>query len=312
MSGIWAQSSYHLVRAKKLYSKELFRSSCDLYKDHLTVDYDIEKTLLKASDACYQCADYEASRSFLNQITSTQKKYNPELSYQRARLFHIEGDYQKATNLYKEYLRQTKKDKDLRKEVKVRLQQAWAGIRWSKRENNILVQNAGRTINTRYDDRYPISSPTVPNKYYFSRADTSTVGGARNKKGKQKGKYRFYRMDIVTSELINGRWEEVQPMDVLFNSPMHDHVIDFSRDGQVMMYYKGLDQEGGIVKTDTFTREEEHMRKQGTFPQKFGKDFDTYMDRIVVFSSDREGGYGGMDLYMATQLDGIWLSLIHI
>jgi len=295
-----------LVQAKKYFKKGLNQSACELYKKSISSTYDIEKTLLLASEACYQCADYKASRIFLDQIKSTQRKYNSKLSYQAARLHHAEGNYKEATVLYKEYLRKTKRDNDQRLKVKSLLQQAWSGIRWTRKEKNILVQNAGRTVNTVYDDRYPVPSPTVPNKYYFSRSDSTTVGGARNHKGRAKGKFRHYRMDIVSSELVNGRWLDVQPMDILFNSPMHDHVVDFTQDGQVMIYYKGLGLSDGEVKTDTFSREDGEFRKQGLFPRKFGKDFDLYMDRIIVFSSDREGGFGGKDLYMSTNIDGIW------
>lgn len=301
------QSSYSEVLAKKMYKKGLHRQSCEMFKSVLNERYDLEKTLLKASDACFKCGDYNASKRFLNQITSSQKKYSDAHIFQRARQLHLEGDFEESAEEFKNFLRNSSRRDKMREEAKQYLQWNWNALRARRKGKTALVQNAGRTINTSFDDRYPVPSPTVTGRYYFSRADSATTGGRRNAKGRQKGKYQFYRYDIVAADLINGKWSDISPIDPLFNSTSHDHIVDFSADGQIMYFYKGLDLEGDKILTDTFVLDRSIEMKRGQFPPMFGKDLDLFQERVVVFAlKDQKDGYGGWDLYISAKTPQGW------
>lgn len=305
---IEGQSSYDAVQAKKLHKEGLYRPSCDLFAKSLSAKYDLEKTLLIAADACYQCAEYGLSRRFIGQIRNTQKKYNEGLFFQTARLFHLEGDYEKAAALYKEFLKKSSKRSDLREEVKRNLNHCWTALRMEKRKKLALIQNAGTQINSKYDDCYPLPSPTVLDKYYFSRNDEGSTGGTRDRKGRKDKKNAFYRLDILSAQLKNGVWSNIESIDPFFNSTSHDYIVDFSNDGQIMYYYQGLNIEGGSVLVDTFKSERSVITPRTVLNLNFGSDFDFINEDIVVFSADKKEGFGGKDLYLSVRKDGVWSS----
>lgn len=298
-------------KAKRLYKNGQYRSACDMYSSMINDQTDLEGVLLKAGQSCLACSEVQKAHRFFKQITTTQRKFDDEVIFYLAKTDHFQGRHEDALIGYKSFLRKSSRKNDLRAECKQLMIQAWKATLVKKQPRLALVQNAGPNINSKYPETHPVPSPSVTNKYYYAKADSSATGGLRDEKGRIDQKDGFYRYDIFTAELQNGNWVEHHSVDPFLNTTMHDLVADISDDGQVMYFKKGLDLKNCEIITDTFQSSSNTFRDQGKFMGPLrGEDgqFDIWQDSIIVFSGKRKGGYGGKDLYVSVKLRGKWSS----
>lgn len=299
-----SSQSYSRVKANKLYKKGFFREACDAYVQALDSTYDIESTLIRASDACFRCAEYERSWNLLDQIKKTQSNYDEDVNYYTARLHFINRRWKKAIAGYKAYLK-AEDSGDLREAAKRELQWAWAGSLRSYKKSEVIVANAGSKINTDHDERYAVPSPSNPGRYYFSSAKEGATGGLRNAKG---GKEKFYgtnAFDVYAADLTNGQWTLIEALSPLINTTANDAIIDISVDGQRMYSVKEVTPGEITVSVDTFSSSGFQSENRGRFTLRFGRDFDMVKD-VIVFAAEMEEGYGGSDLYISVFDGSAW------
>lgn len=301
-------SQYTYKTAKSLYQEGQYKRACDAFKAALTPNEKSDKKRLIAGLACYECRDLEASNAFLTPLVS-QKKVKDEYLFYLARTRHGLGDYTNALKLYKAFIKKTKDKHELTSTCKTLMTQCWTGSMLLHKEELALVQNAGEDINTEFDEMRPIPSPTVPNRFYFSKANELATGGLRDEKGGidlREGKYRF---DVYTASMIGGIWQDDRPIDPYLNTNYNDVVVDFSEDGQKMFFQQYLNRADQKVIIDTFSLESKPFRDQDilNLPSAYrGGPLDFWQDSFVIFSSEQSGGYGGLDLYISYNQNGKW------
>ncbi|NNE28446.1 MAG: OmpA family protein, partial [Saprospiraceae bacterium] len=166
-------------------------------------------------------------------------------------------------------------------------------------------------VNTVNDEFAPVLSPNYSNKLYLSSARFDTQGGKRDEFGREDNQYGKYRTDIYSTYETNGQWSVPEPLPGLLNSAMHDMVFDFAQGGQVLVFYKTNDLLTGEILVDTFGRDD-----QSLFPETFAgpignndnEDQALFLinDSTLLFSSRREEGFGGLDLYISRKSNNGW------
>jgi outer membrane protein OmpA-like peptidoglycan-associated protein len=159
------------------------------------------------------------------------------------------------------------------------------------------VENAGPELNSQYAEFGAKNSPTTIDKiYYNSNRPGASIVSISN-------------IDIYSTELDNGRWTAPRPLPPSVNTSVREEVSGFSSDGQVLYYLTAC---GGRLQilTDTFTDMEGKFFRgifKGPFdPAREGADLYFFNDTIALFASDREGGYGGYDIYISVFSKGNW------
>lgn len=247
---------------------------------------------------------------FLQQIP---KFSNAELPYYLGLCYHNTNNFKDAIHYYKEFLREIPEGHDQRLMIKSEIRRCANGLRLAGGTNtSVLVENMGEKINSRGDDFRPVQSPTNNMRLYFSSAREGTLGGKRNNNGEQDPINGTFSSDMYFSSEESGIWSEAVTMTYLLNSPKWDVVLDFSETGSMMYYYKGLDLFNGQMYVDTFrTKLEERSLFSTPFessmrPELGDQEPYFYNDTILLFSSARGGGYGGLDLYITTFSQGQW------
>lgn len=100
-------------------------------------------------------------------------------------------------------------------------------------------------------------------------------------------------------------------MNFLLNSPRHDVLFDFSADGEVLYYFRGWKPDQGQIFVDTFRQAEQRTLNSDPFtgPAVANLGDGTLFvvgDTLILFSSRRPGGYGGLDLYRTALRNGQW------
>ena len=180
-----------------------------------------------------------------------------------------------------------------------------------------FVENLGTAINSAFDEVSPIQSHTDPSRFYFSTNKVGTTGGYRNSLGYKDEAFGNHSFDMYSASLSNGNWINVLPLDFLLNTSANEVIEDCSEDGQKLYYTKYKIKEEVALYIDTFGLSEDFDFKTGEviesyFPQIGDKNWTVINDSLAMFASNRQGGFGGYDLYMISRSNRGWSSAINL
>lgn len=269
------------------------------------------QTLIKRG-ICYlktnqpdECIEDMAAAHQLKSLDNTRFKYS-------AMAYFAKGEYIDAARFYKTYLNTLKTNSD--EWIKIVSEIKKCGFAKNKRFNSQIafVENLGGYVNTEFDEYGPVQSPTKVNRYYFSSTRSESTGGLRNGEGLTDVIRGFYSSDIYYVDLKDGNWSSVLPFDNLINTSKSERIQDFSSDGSIMFYTKENIQNKGILYTDTFQLDKNLERLPTplyNFPfngDNGDKDLHFFNDSLIIFSSNRSGGFGGYDIYYAILSNNVW------
>ncbi|XOV95001.1 MAG: OmpA family protein [Bacteroidota bacterium] len=154
-------------------------------------------------------------------------------------------------------------------------------------------------VNSIYGDYTPQVNPTGTRLYFTS----VRKGGFDQQKDTLNGMN--WGEDIYFSSFENGAWNAPQLLPEPLNSMGDDFGSSFTGDGQLMVYVRCGDEEG-IGNCDLYITQ--LVGTTWTEPQNMGNVVNSNMwdsqptissdGSRIIFASSRQGGYGGMDLYM--------------
>lgn len=169
---------------------------------------------------------------------------------------------------------------------------------------NVEVSNIGEPINSKYHDYVPLTYGLEEELYFTSRRPGST-GGLMDHRNE-------YFEDVYVSKKEHGQWMPPEQLNSNINTPTHDACVGISADGQILYIFRTSED---LISGDLYMSE---MDMDGwSAPEKLGSDINsdavetsasiTSDDKVLYFSSNREGGYGGMDIYKVVKLPtGKW------
>ena len=222
------------------------------------------------------------------------------------------GQFEEAAQAYKDFLRHASDDDPRRPRVRDDLLRCATGIHLQGQPGRAFVQNMGNILNSPGDELRPLPHPKNEKLLYFSSSRPGTLGGKRNEKGeadpngKQLG-------DMFYAQLQTTGWSAPQTLSSLLNSTRYDIPMGFSPDGELFYFFQGYSTYSGEIFIDTFRQIPDGgsslfaLRFQSPMQTAAG-DTDPFWfaDTVLLFASRREGGYGGLDLYITQLRDGAW------
>jgi outer membrane protein OmpA-like peptidoglycan-associated protein len=159
-------------------------------------------------------------------------------------------------------------------------------------------QNLGTSINSKHWETQPSFSSDGRTLYFI--------------RGVRSG-YQIKQQDIYTSTLDDfGAWTKATRLDSVINTPFNESAVLIHPDGRTL--YFTSDGHPGMGGEDIFMS---RMQADGTWstPLNLGYPINTQENensitvsangRLALFASDREGGYGGLDLYSFELPEGV-------
>ena len=237
---------------------------------------------------------------------SQQKKPEPISYLYLAKSYHLQHQFDDAIKFYKKYLSTLEPGDNQKYPIKDDIRRCARGKKLQYSDKLALVENLGDQVNTSGDDFAPVMSPTASNILYFSSVRSDNVGGVQEEYGLVDTVKGEYRADIFKTKLDKGVWMAADRLGGSVNSEAHDVIYSFDDAGSTIFYgiskYKNFDYNN--VYSKSFSEEEVAGDVPFKFPRSVNSgewDADAYFynDTIVIFASDRAGGFGGKDLYIS-------------
>lgn len=223
--------------------------------------------------------------------------------FYHARALHLSEKYEEAIAEFEKYRTMlSEKNKTKIEEVNKQIEYCRNAIVMSKTPDDIVIKHLGDSVNTEYPDYGPVINADETVLMFTSRRPGSTGG--------ELGVDGHYFEDIYMSRRkADGSWSFPHHSILGINSSSNEATIGLSPDGQRVYLYK--DDNGGDIYYSELNGEfwstpvpfEEHLNSPHWETHvTFASDTGT-----IYFSSDRPGGFGGLDIYRSKKLpDGHW------
>jgi hypothetical protein len=283
------------IGANKIYTQLILQDSLD-------------KNLRFNMGVCsYKLQEYDQAKVHFSNTSST---VSLELFRYKAAIAHQNMKFKKAINYYNAYKIISGK-KDLNNdEVNTLIEKIKYAELAIKDKRNVIVSNLRAPINTEYPEYVPLISADGAMLFFTSRRPGST-GGLLDP-------YERPFEDIYVSENKGNTWLTPKKMQKGINTSTNDACVGLSADGQTLFIFRT---NPDLMSGDLY--ESKMGLDDWEIPKKLGSDINseyietsaciTLDDKVLYFSSDRPGGFGGKDLYKVLRLpNGDWSKAINL
>lgn len=277
------------------------------------------------ADTTYEKANFEAGHIYLITINKQQAvkylqrvyrqdpEYKFDLEYMIGKAYQYGMEWDKATEFYNRYKEKLAKkpnyqgkDKTPLSVVERSLHECENGRAYTANPRNHSILNIGDEINSEFDDYGPV----------LNEAGTEIVFTTRRKDGNMNENVFDDNKpweDVFIAKKEGGTWSKATNIGEPINTPTHNSNTALSADGKILFLYTD-DGAGDILQSE--------LQADGKWsvPEPLpGVINSSYSEKSVsiskdetalYFSSNRPGGFGGLDIYKATKNSkGEWSSV---
>jgi hypothetical protein len=250
---------------------------------------------------------------FLERCLLTPDKFPYKLNFYLATAYHLSHRMDEAIKYYEIYKGSLKKKihGDIIKNMDRHIQMCNTGKELMAKPLQIEIINLGKKINTKYPEYGGVISANEDELIFTSNRPNTTGGGVDQEDG------RFFEDIYISYKDKTGIWSAPVKMSSGINTNGHDASISLSPDGQKLILYRNEAKEGIISNSAGELFVSDLHGASWSRPVKFPAQINNgaYQpsaclsedQRVLFFSSTREGGMGGTDLYMVKKLsNGQW------
>lgn len=322
-------NSYAQSKSDRLYKEKIagetlnngqFRKALQLYLEldslnRQSTNYNYEIGL------CYiNLQDNNLALPYLLKCMENPERYPDALYFYTGKAYHLSHMMDSAITNYQRFknkLKEGKSKKFLEKnkhaldQIDREIDMCEYGKVLMINSKNIRIKNLGATINSPYPD-YGVVISADESEIFFTSTRPGTTGGLID----ESDGLGLYYEDIYYTRKTNDGWSEPKNLGAPVNTNSNDASISLSADGQKLLIYRS-EKNNLLSKTSGNLYITTLKGSEWSVPEKLpdiinGKGRVTGAslsadERVLYFSSDREGGYGGMDLYRVRKLpNGEW------
>ncbi len=225
--------------------------------------------------------------------------------YYLAKAYHLNYEFDKAIEKYTYYKSQLNtEDASLKSEIQDiehDIETCKTGKDLVLSPKKVIITNLGDAINTEYPDFSPVVSLDEQTLIFTSRRPD--LSALKEPNGE-------YFEDIFISRVQNGQWTKAASIGSKVNTLGHEAVVNLSADGRQLLVYRD-DTGNGNLYLSELTGEEWGAPKELAAPINSSA-WESHAcisadNKYLYFVSNREGGYGGKDIYKCLRLpNGNW------
>ncbi|MCK5535252.1 MAG: PD40 domain-containing protein [Bacteroidales bacterium] len=238
-------------------------------------------------------------------LDKKKKKFNApdEVFYYLGKAYQVNGEYEKAIEVLNRFkIKLEGKDKEFEDAIDRLILRSQNALELVNNPVNMSIKNIGPIINSDYTDHSPVFSADEEMLIFTSRRDGS-LGGKLMRDGE------YYEDLYIAYKDEDGNWGVPRNMGKPINTTEHEASVSLSPDGNKLFIYNS--EENGSIYVSDFDGED------WSKPQKLGLAINTKSRETsasisvdgnsIFFTSDRKGGFGGLDIYTSRKLpNGDW------
>ncbi|MDB4710645.1 hypothetical protein OAF16_02845 [Flavobacteriales bacterium] len=303
------------------FAKEIWLELVIEQPENSNVNYKTGYCLLKSANNKKEAFEY------LNFAKSNIiERYSPldysvkgspvEVLYYLGKSFHLNYEPDSAIKYFNQFIEVSSKNHFLKEMVFHDIKQCEIATKQLLKPKKYKLENIGGEINSSYSDFSPVITADESAIFFTSRrlrTDTNQVSN-EGIYSPQDGKH-FEDVYVSYKNFKTNKWDTPELAD--FNRPTSNQAsVSVSADGQFLYFYKDDNQGNG----DLYISERDDINYGS--PRKLdainSAAWETHVTTSIdgntmYFVSDREGGYGGRDIYRLVKLpNGEWSQAYNI
>ena len=298
-----AQEKLTIKQANELFNDGNFHGALDAYLLLLETTPDDAK-LNYRTGVCYLNTniDKSLSISYLEKVL-TLKDINPNTYYLLGRAYHFGYRFKDAIKMFEKFKTQEKGNATNVNDVDKQIEYCYNAIEIMKFPLDVTFENLGANVNSSGPDYYP----------FVAKDESILVFNAKKDDGSAVKPDGSFYSEVYLSEVKNGVFSKARKLDQNINTlGGSEEIVGLSANGDFMIFYFDNEQSFGDLHAA------EYNSSKGVFElEKLPKEINTKNHEIaasiskfgntIYFASNREGGYGGVDIYVSRKLpNGAW------
>jgi len=276
-----------LKKGGQEYKVKDFESALKTYKAGLKLHPDDAKLNLQTGLTYLSMPNKKESLTYLQTAFTLDPSVDPDIYYYLGLSYQSNRQFKSAQEFFAEYKRRNKKAAAIA-DAKIRQSQFADSL--SRISSDVVVENIGKAINSSFHEYSPLVS-TDGNTMIFTSNRPSDGSNAPTK----------YE-DIYISKKVDGEWTKPTKISPNINIEFNDAAASLSPDGKTLVLY--YEYGGG----DIYVSKSEGegwtkpiaLNKNINGPMSWETSaFLTDDGKHLYFSSNREGGFGNLDIYIS-------------
>ncbi|MGB3946412.1 MAG: hypothetical protein WBM13_00385 [Bacteroidia bacterium] len=285
-----------------------YQGSLNIYNDLLVTKPNDGNILFHIAECQFKLGQYQLAAENAKKAKGVDAKANEGISLLLGQLYHMEGNLDESLNEFNAYktLIGANPKKVKESDIDLYLSQVNTAKTLMATAVNVSIQNATDIINSEYDEKAP--SVTADGKTLVFTSRRPGKSSALDIEGDKKY---FEDIYIARWDSVNKKWGQAELLPGTINTEGHDACTSISPDGKEIFIYKN-DIDGESRGGDVYVSKLSSSGKWGA-PKSLGKPINTtYFEggacispdgNTLYFVSERPGGYGHADIYMAKRKD---------
>jgi len=300
---IVAQKGESLKEANQFFSEGNFKEALGIYLSNKSDHIEDQKFNYRVG-VCYLNTNIDKSNAipYLEKALSIGEP-DPNTYYLLGRAYHFAYRFNDAIKMFEKFKTLNKGDVSNIENIDKQIEYCYNAIEIMKFPLDVVFENLGSNINSVGPDYYPFIPKDESFLVFNSKRDD---GSSREVNGN-------FFSEIYLSEVKNGKFSKAIKLDQNINTlDGTEEVAGLSANGDYMLFYY----ENKISYGDLYIAaynllkgvyEVEKLPKViNTKGHEIAASLSMFGD-VIYFASDREGGYGGVDLYVSRKLpNGKW------
>lgn len=290
-------------------SRSNFYGAHQGYKNALAIKEDLD-VAYRCAEACRAYQNYPEAENFYRLTLSKDSAKYPQAFYWYAEMLKYQGKYRQAANAFKEYYKAHKLDKDyLSKKAKYEQKVCSDSVYRVDSLRDITLYRLNDVINT----------PNSELSAYLYRDSLLFFGSVRPIPGDSNS---YFSKIYKSVKKGKDAWGPAEELPKIINEPLaHVNNISFTKDGKTAFFSKCVVQASFVCNIYQASYEKGMFYNVKKLPDVINKAGSTTTQPqlavtpkgdVLFFSSDRQGGKGGRDIWFAKRnKDGSFASPVN-